>query len=224
MPRSCAGCASSSTFHGPMPRRARRSGGSACPRTRTQLDDAAFRQLARKIDLTGGHIRQITLRAAFIAAAAGTQIDLEHIAHAARAEFAKLGMPPVELDPKSGEAGGMKADAILRVTEALRERLEVALAASGVPGTRLRRAARRCRRERRGADSVPLPHRPEPKPAQSRASRAGERARRRSACSRTRCRSTSTISSRSAPSRAPARRRRCRRWASSCRRCRRSRS
>ena len=29
----------------------------------------------------------------------------------------------------------MKADAILRVTEALRERLRVALAASGVPGT-----------------------------------------------------------------------------------------
>lgn len=62
------------------------------------LDDAAFRQLARKIDLTGGHIRQITLRAAFMAAAAGAQIGLEHIAHAARAEFAKLGMPPVEID------------------------------------------------------------------------------------------------------------------------------
>jgi AAA+ superfamily predicted ATPase len=64
-----------------------------------QLDDPAFSQLARKIDLTGGHIRQITLRAAFIAAAAGARINLEHIGHAARAEFAKLGMPPVELDP-----------------------------------------------------------------------------------------------------------------------------
>jgi SpoVK/Ycf46/Vps4 family AAA+-type ATPase len=62
------------------------------------LDDAAFRQLARRIDLTGGHIRQITLRAAFAAAAAGMQIGLEHIAQAARAEFAKLGMPPVEID------------------------------------------------------------------------------------------------------------------------------
>ena len=67
-----------------------------------QLDDAAFNQLARKIDLTGGHIRQITLRAAFIAAAAGVQINLEHIGNAARAEFAKLGMPPVEID--SGKA------------------------------------------------------------------------------------------------------------------------
>jgi hypothetical protein len=63
-----------------------------------QLDGAAFGQLARRIDLTGGHIRQITLRAAFIAAAVGTQIDLEHIAAAARAEFAKLGMPAVEID------------------------------------------------------------------------------------------------------------------------------
>jgi AAA+ superfamily predicted ATPase len=64
-----------------------------------QLDDASFSQLARKIDLTGGHIRQITLRAAFIAAAAGGKITLEHISHAARAEFAKLGMPPVDVDP-----------------------------------------------------------------------------------------------------------------------------
>jgi AAA+ superfamily predicted ATPase len=62
------------------------------------LDDIDLRQLARKIDLTGGHIRQISLCAAFIAAAGGTQINLEHIQHAARAEFAKLGMPPVEFD------------------------------------------------------------------------------------------------------------------------------
>jgi SpoVK/Ycf46/Vps4 family AAA+-type ATPase len=62
------------------------------------LDDAAFRQLARKIDMTGGHIRQMTLRAAFIAAAAGTQVRLEHVAHAASAELAKLGMPPAALD------------------------------------------------------------------------------------------------------------------------------
>lgn len=63
-----------------------------------ELNDAAFRQLGRRIDLTGGHIRQITLRAAFVAAAADSLITLEHIAHASRAEFAKLGMPPVELE------------------------------------------------------------------------------------------------------------------------------
>lgn len=70
-----------------------------------QLDDSAFHQLARRIDLTGGHIRQITIRAAFIAAAADTKIGLDHIAQAARAEFAKLGMPPVQLDiPSSRRA------------------------------------------------------------------------------------------------------------------------
>jgi SpoVK/Ycf46/Vps4 family AAA+-type ATPase len=64
-----------------------------------ELNDAEFRLLGRRIDLTGGHIRQITLRAAFVAAAAESVIRLEHIAHASRAEFAKLGMPPVELEP-----------------------------------------------------------------------------------------------------------------------------
>ena len=62
-----------------------------------ELDDAAFRQIARKIDLTGGHIRQITLRAAFVAAAGESKIGIDHIAHAVRAEFAKLGLPAVEL-------------------------------------------------------------------------------------------------------------------------------
>ena len=68
------------------------------PRNSHALDDAAFRQLARKIDLTGGHIRQITLRAAFVAAAANSPITLHHIAHASRAEMAKLGLPPPPLD------------------------------------------------------------------------------------------------------------------------------
>lgn len=63
-----------------------------------ELDDAAFRQLARKIELAGGNIRQITLRAAFIAAAAGAQINLGHIVQAARAELAKLGLPPADID------------------------------------------------------------------------------------------------------------------------------
>jgi SpoVK/Ycf46/Vps4 family AAA+-type ATPase len=66
------------------------------------LDDAAFKQLGRRIDLTGGHIRQITLRAAFLAAAAGSLINLSHIAHAATAELAKLGMPAVELEGNPG--------------------------------------------------------------------------------------------------------------------------
>lgn len=62
------------------------------------LDEAAFRQLARKIDITGGHIRQITLQAAFLAAAANEKISLKHIAQASRDELAKLGLPPIPLD------------------------------------------------------------------------------------------------------------------------------
>ena len=65
-----------------------------------ELDDVTFRQLARRIDLTGGHVRQITLRAAFVATAAGTRIKLAHVAHACRAEFAKLGLPPVEVEDR----------------------------------------------------------------------------------------------------------------------------
>jgi SpoVK/Ycf46/Vps4 family AAA+-type ATPase len=68
------------------------------------LTDASFRQLARKVDLTGGYIRQITLRAAFIAAAAGSRITLEHVAQATRAELAKLGMAAVELDVAQARA------------------------------------------------------------------------------------------------------------------------
>jgi AAA+ superfamily predicted ATPase len=62
------------------------------------LDAAAFRQLARKFDLTGGHIRQITLRAAFVAAADDKPIGLVHVGYAANAELAKLGRPGVVLD------------------------------------------------------------------------------------------------------------------------------
>jgi hypothetical protein len=63
------------------------------------LDDCAFRLLARRIDLTGGHIVQVALRAAFAAAAEGVRIRLPHLQYASRAEFAKLGMPAVELEP-----------------------------------------------------------------------------------------------------------------------------
>ena len=68
------------------------------PEESHDLKDADFRQLARRLDLTGGQIRQITLRAAFIAVAADSRITLEHIAQATSAELAKLGMPPVEID------------------------------------------------------------------------------------------------------------------------------
>ena len=62
------------------------------------LGEATFRLLARRLELTGGSIRQITLRAAFLAAAAHSKIGPEHVTYAVNAEFAKLGMPSVELD------------------------------------------------------------------------------------------------------------------------------
>ncbi|QWW71223.1 ATP-binding protein [Rhizobium sp. WYJ-E13] len=72
------------------------------PEESHDLDDAMFRQLARKIELTGGSIRQITLRAAFIAAAANSTIGPAHITRASRAEYAKLGIPAIDLNLGEG--------------------------------------------------------------------------------------------------------------------------
>ncbi|MET4023170.1 ATP-binding protein [Bradyrhizobium sp. S3.2.12] len=72
------------------------------PEASHSLDASEFRLLARKIELTGGHIRQITLRAAFVAAAAETTIGFEHIIYAANAEHAKLGMPAIAIDARGG--------------------------------------------------------------------------------------------------------------------------
>ena len=63
-----------------------------------ELSDAALRHLARKVDMTGGHIRQITLRAAFLAAAGDTLIGLAHVAQATGAELSKLGMAAIDLE------------------------------------------------------------------------------------------------------------------------------
>jgi AAA+ superfamily predicted ATPase len=63
------------------------------------INDAAFRLLARKLDMTGGHIRQIALQAAFLAAAVNRKITLADVAAASRAELAKLGLPPVAIEP-----------------------------------------------------------------------------------------------------------------------------
>ena len=56
--------------------------------------DLAF--LARRVEISGGHIRQITLRAAFAAAAERAEIGMGHLLRATRAEAIKLGMPALE--------------------------------------------------------------------------------------------------------------------------------
>jgi predicted kinase len=58
-----------------------------------------LRLLARKVELSGGHIRQVTLRAAFAAAAGGSLIGMRHVTLATNAELAKLGLPAVNLEP-----------------------------------------------------------------------------------------------------------------------------
>lgn len=56
--------------------------------------DLAF--LARRVEISGGHIRQITLRAAFAAASQRAPIGMGHLLRATRAEAIKLGMPALE--------------------------------------------------------------------------------------------------------------------------------
>ena len=58
--------------------------------------DIDWGYLARRIEISGGHIRQITLRAAFLAAAQGAPIGMGHLLQATRAEAVKLGMPALE--------------------------------------------------------------------------------------------------------------------------------
>jgi SpoVK/Ycf46/Vps4 family AAA+-type ATPase len=69
------------------------------PASAPVAEDVNLRLLARRLDLTGGNIRQITLRAAFAAAAEGAEaIEMRHVMSAARAELLKLGMTGAEQD------------------------------------------------------------------------------------------------------------------------------
>lgn len=63
------------------------------PQEAPLAEDLDLHFLARRVEITGGNIRQITLRAAFSAAAEGEPINLNHILNATRAEVLKLGMP-----------------------------------------------------------------------------------------------------------------------------------
>lgn len=59
-------------------------------------EDLDLHFLARRAELPGGSIRQITLRAAFSAAAEGSAIHMRHVLAATRAEALKIGMPRLE--------------------------------------------------------------------------------------------------------------------------------
>jgi hypothetical protein len=66
------------------------------PPTAPQAKDIDFRFLARRLEITGGNIRQITLRAAFAAANEDSPIGMRHLVDATRAELAKLGLQSIE--------------------------------------------------------------------------------------------------------------------------------
>jgi ATP-dependent 26S proteasome regulatory subunit len=66
-----------------------------------------FDRLAR-LNLTGGHIHNIALNAAFLAARAGAAVTMPLILEAARAEFRKLERPINEMDFRwSGKTGAV---------------------------------------------------------------------------------------------------------------------
>ena len=70
------------------------------------------RFLARRLGLTGGHIRQITVRAAFAAAGEGSEtIEMRHLVAATRAELLKLGMPSAERELADFDAAQRQATA-----------------------------------------------------------------------------------------------------------------
>ncbi|MEA2942709.1 MAG: hypothetical protein QOD09_3238 [Bradyrhizobium sp.] len=66
------------------------------PESAPLADDVDLRFIARRLELTGGNIRQVTLRAAFSAATAGTAITMRHLVEATRAELVKIGMHQAE--------------------------------------------------------------------------------------------------------------------------------
>ncbi|MBN1262101.1 MAG: ATP-binding protein, partial [Anaerolineae bacterium] len=56
------------------------------------LGELEFAKLAR-LNITGGNIRNIALYAAFLAAEEGAALNMAHLQHAARIEFAKMEKP-----------------------------------------------------------------------------------------------------------------------------------
>jgi len=61
------------------------------PRAAPLAADVDFADLGKRLQITGGHIRNIALSAAFLAAADGRVITQKHIRHAGRRELQKMG-------------------------------------------------------------------------------------------------------------------------------------
>ncbi|WP_448574196.1 AAA family ATPase [Trichothermofontia sp.] len=62
--------------------------------------------LAKQLEIAGGNIRNIALAAAFLAAADGTKIQMQHVVHATRREYQKMGK--LMTDTSLGEYSKLK--------------------------------------------------------------------------------------------------------------------
>jgi len=71
--------------------------------------DLEFAFLARSLDLTGGNIQQIALRAAFAAVADTSSIGMQHVVQATREELQRLGMKSKEMLLSDQRNNGMSA-------------------------------------------------------------------------------------------------------------------
>jgi SpoVK/Ycf46/Vps4 family AAA+-type ATPase len=68
------------------------------PETAPTAKDIDVRFLAKRFKLAGGSIRNCSLAGAFIAADAGTEINMEHLVRAVALEYNKLGRLTIEAD------------------------------------------------------------------------------------------------------------------------------
>ncbi|HAH10657.1 MAG TPA: hypothetical protein DCL48_11200 [Alphaproteobacteria bacterium] len=68
------------------------------PESAPLAPDVNVKVLARRLEVSGGSIREITLRAAYLAASDGTAISMKHLVAAAGRELTKLGMAQARRD------------------------------------------------------------------------------------------------------------------------------
>jgi ATP-dependent 26S proteasome regulatory subunit len=68
--------------------------------------DVDLDYLARKFKIAGGHIRNIAVASAFLAAADGRQVTMAHLLQATRREFQKIGRMVIGSDFEPQPANG----------------------------------------------------------------------------------------------------------------------
>ena len=78
-------------FHSPSEKERELIWKKAFPKCAPLGDDVDFEWLARKLDVTGGNIKSISLRAAFLAIDRGTDIDMKCLIEATKREIEKIG-------------------------------------------------------------------------------------------------------------------------------------